>query len=35
MKSPISTKLGISIWIFICSAVLALDGKLEAVDLAA
>ena len=32
---PRTTKLGISIWIFICFAVLALDGKLEAVDSAA
>lgn len=35
MKSSISTKLGISICVFIFFTVLALDGKLEAVDSAA
>ncbi len=35
MKSSIFTKMGVSICIFICFAVLVLDGKLEAVDSAA
>jgi hypothetical protein len=35
MKSSISTKLEVSICIFICFAVLVPDGKLEAADLSA